>query len=185
MIIGISGKKYSGKDTIADHIVKKFGFVKISFGDTLKKALKVIFNFNDEQLYGNKKEVVDNYWKVSPREMMQYVGTDLFRNKMKADYPNICDNIWILSVQKQIELLNAAGKSNIVISDVRFENEYNMIRSAEGKIIHVVRNNIVNSDVHESENSINDTFEFDYTVRNNTLEELYSNIDTFVNIHMQ
>ena len=35
MIIGISGFQSSGKDTIADYLVKEHGFVKLSFASAL------------------------------------------------------------------------------------------------------------------------------------------------------
>ena len=52
MIIVISGQAGSGKDTAADFIVEKFGFVKVGLADILKRICKEIFDFSDERLYG-------------------------------------------------------------------------------------------------------------------------------------
>ena len=74
MIIGITGKKHNGKDTVGDYY-EKLGFVKLSFAQPLKQVCKCIFDFDNDQLYGDKKEQIDEYWKVKPRTIFQYVGT--------------------------------------------------------------------------------------------------------------
>ena len=43
MIVGICGLIGSGKDTIADHLVKDHNFVKISFADKLKDTVATLF----------------------------------------------------------------------------------------------------------------------------------------------
>ena len=53
MIIGLGFKARSGKDCVADYLVGKYGFQKLSFADSLKGACKEIFHLSDEQLYGN------------------------------------------------------------------------------------------------------------------------------------
>lgn len=52
MLIGLVGPAGSGKDTIADHLVKKYGFVKMANADLLKRMAKLAFDFTDEQLWG-------------------------------------------------------------------------------------------------------------------------------------
>ena len=53
MIIGISGKAGSGKDTVADILAKEFGFVKCGLADPLKRIAREVFCFTDEQLWGS------------------------------------------------------------------------------------------------------------------------------------
>lgn len=52
MIIGLCGPAGSGKDTIADYLVKKHGFVKMANADLLKRIVQQVFAFTDEQLWG-------------------------------------------------------------------------------------------------------------------------------------
>ena len=56
MIIGIAGNAGSGKDTVADHLVKNHGFVKVSLADPLKRICREVFDFSDEQLWGASEE---------------------------------------------------------------------------------------------------------------------------------
>lgn len=52
MIIGLCGLAGSGKDTAADSLVLKHGFVKLAFADPLKRIAKEVYGFTDEQLWG-------------------------------------------------------------------------------------------------------------------------------------
>jgi hypothetical protein len=157
-IIGITGKKYSGKDTLGSYFVEKHNYVQIAYADALKDAVKCIFDFDDEQLYGSKKEEIDEFWKITPRQVLQFVGTDLFRNNMKNLIPHIDNNIWIYVVKRKI--LNIMKKNPdvcFVITDARFQNEINMVKELGGIVIKVTRDNINNNDSHESESLIQKT----------------------------
>lgn len=65
MIIGISGLTFdpkgnkgsagAGKDTVADRLVAKHGFTRLGFADVMKRFLQEIFQFSDEQLFGESK----------------------------------------------------------------------------------------------------------------------------------
>ena len=65
--------------------------------------------------------------EVTPRLILQKFGTEACRN-------GIADNIWIAALEKRI-----AGYDDVVISDCRFPNEIDFIRSAGGVIIRVKR----------------------------------------------
>ena len=156
-IIGVSGRKYNGKDSIADYLVKNHGYIKLSFADQLKKALELLFNFDHDQLYGSKKELVDEYWGYSPRYLMQYLGTQVFRDTIDKDF-------WVKSLENNI-IKNYHDKK-IVISDLRFTNEYNMIKKLGGYVIRVKRDSISNLDQHESESMI-DSLYYDFLIENN------------------
>lgn len=52
MIIGISGIAGSGKDTLADFLVKENSFVKVALADPLKRIAKEVYEFTDDQLWG-------------------------------------------------------------------------------------------------------------------------------------
>jgi len=179
-IIGITGNKGNGKDTLADHLVENHGYVKICFANALKDACKILFGFTDEQLYGNLKEVIDENWGITPREIMQFVGTDLFRNQIKLLMPWINDNFWIECLKKKIKnmQLESANK-NFVISDVRFKNEVDFINEMNGVIIRVKRHDVIINDTcqHESESNF-DSFDVNYTIYNSgSLGDLYSSAD--------
>ena len=52
MIIGISGKAGSGKDTVADFLVRDYSYVKVALADEMKRICMRVFDFSYEQLWG-------------------------------------------------------------------------------------------------------------------------------------
>ena len=88
LIIGISGKKQSGKDTIANELVRKNLAVKFSFADRLKQFCNIHFNVPKECLWGSEEyknqktnirpvNSLDDDLNLSSRQLLQYFGTDL------------------------------------------------------------------------------------------------------------
>lgn len=177
MLIGITGKKYSGKDTIADYLVENYNFTKKSMAQPLKEACKIIFNLTDDQIYTSEKEINDPRWNnVKPREILQVVGTDLFKNEIYKYLPKldkISDTVWI---QHFKQWYKNNKHLNIVLSDIRFKDEINMIKQLGGIVIKVERN-LDNNDTHSSENDLNDV-KFENVISNNDdLESLYKSIE--------
>jgi dephospho-CoA kinase len=168
VILGICGEMGHGKDTIGDYLVKEKGFTKISFAEPLKQACKHVFGLNDDQLYNEKqKTIVDPFWNMTPRKIMQLVGTDLFRN-------GFSDDIWIKSMIKRINNLLNEGITKIVITDVRFSNENDYVQKILGQTIKVVRPNKISGDKHVSETEISSII-CNYTVYNDgSKDELYN-----------
>lgn len=165
MLIGIIGKKESGKDTVGDYLVKNFEYQKYSFALPLKKVCKELFLLEDNQLTEHKlKEQIDIRWGMSPRQMLQKVGTDLIRN-------NIDEDFWI----KHFKFWYKTNKGNVVVTDCRFQNEVDIIKELGGIIIKINRNT-QRSDKHISEDV--DTLKgIDYILDNNdTKENLYKSI---------
>ncbi len=56
MIIGVAGRKNSGKDTVADILVKEFRFNKIAFADDLKMMCMEVFGLTYNQCYDEKEK---------------------------------------------------------------------------------------------------------------------------------
>lgn len=143
-VIGVCGFKGSGKDTFSNFLVTEHKYVKLNFASALKDILSTIFGWPRELLEGDTKESrefrekVDEWWAnklsikdLTPRMMLQMVGTDLFR-------VHFHDSIWVSIVEKQILKLLESG-SKVVISDCRFPNEISMIKKLGGVIVHVER----------------------------------------------
>lgn len=164
-IIGITGNMRHGKDTLGLYYINTHGYVKLSFADPLKEACRQIFDLSQSQLHGDEKENIDDYWGVTPRQILQYVGTELFRDQMVKLIPNIGKDIWIKVMDKKIKKIFKGGAKGVVITDIRFENEAKLIKSLGGIVIKVVRpsSEIKGLPDHSSEKL---NFEADYTIIN-------------------
>jgi hypothetical protein len=170
-IIGITGRKYSGKDTVGEFLVKNYNYERIAYADALKDVARDIFNFDDEQLYGSKKEEIDEYWGITPRHALQFIGTDLFRNHIGELKPQFEKDIWILVVKRKIlKRLKENPNAKFVITDVRFPNELNAIKDLGGVTFKLERKNNANNDMHESEILI-DALKTDFVITNNNTKE--------------
>ena len=139
MIIGLVGYIGSGKGTVADILVRNHQYHKFAFADALKDAVATIFMWPRGLLEGDSnasrafRERVDVWWshklgyEVTPRLILQKFGTEACRH-------GIADNIWIAALEKRIH-----GYDDVVISDCRFPNEIDFIRSAGGVIVRLKR----------------------------------------------
>ena len=150
-IIGIAGRARSGKDTIAKHLVNQHGFLRVGFADPIKDALAAMLRITPEMLERYKDEPFESL-NTTPRKAMQTLGTEWGRNIIDT-------NVWIRMLQERIyNIATLAVYPKIVISDVRFDNEAQAIKSWGGTVWLVERipePNIVTVE-HSSEWGINE-----------------------------
>jgi len=176
MIISLSGKKRSGKSSVATYLTKKYGFVEVSWAAPLKEIIgRQLFGLTTEQLYGTEaeREAIDLRWGMSPREILQKVGTDLFRVYFMDDF-------WVRIGVERIKNEVANGH-NVVISDTRFPNELKAAEELGSKTIRMKRPDMVSADYHDSETSLDDaSFEYDISATTGHLNNVYLVIDSIV-----
>lgn len=139
-IIGLAGSSNVGKSTIASKLASS-GYTQYSFASPLKKGVQEIFGLTHDQLYTQKgKETVDTVWGVTPREILQYVGTEFFRKNIGGLITNSDNNFWIKSFSKIYDENQKRGETiKYVIDDVRFINEAEFIKSKGGIVIQILR----------------------------------------------
>ena len=142
MIIGLLGKKGSGKDTLANYLVSIYNYERYGFGDPVKEVSRVMFDFNSEQLYGNDKDKLDNRWNLTPRQTFQIIGTEFAQKLLPELIPSINEKLlskegfWLVHFENWYnKKLKENSNINIVISDVRFLHEIMLIKKMNGIII--------------------------------------------------
>lgn len=138
MIIGLLGFISSGKGTAGEYFVEQ-GYTSLSFADSLKNATSAIFGWDRALLEGDTdesrefREQVDQFWSnkfgkdITPRYILQYMGTEVCRH-------NLLDSIWVDSLERKIH-----QHQNVVITDVRFNNEISFLKALGAKFIQVDR----------------------------------------------
>jgi dephospho-CoA kinase len=146
IILGLVGQKNTGKDTVADYLCSKYGFTKLAFATPIKQMCEAMFDldacyFEEREL----KETVIPAWQMTPREMMQQVGTDMVQT-------HFGQNFWIKHLDQRLQKL-LKENHKIVITDVRFITESMYVRSRGGKLVQILSDSETDDvqDNHQSE----------------------------------
>lgn len=195
MIIGLSGKKQTGKDTICNIIraldiyervdswtdkeqaAKTFykggtslGYSiwsKHAFADPLKKMACILTGFPNVSFFESAeiKNTLNATFGVTNREILQILGQSL--------RDNLCEDVWVKMLIRDYHLHD---KPNWIVTDIRMPNELEAIKKLGGIVIRVNRNTGY-SDNHISETALDNCTDFDYVIDNNgTIEELIQKV---------
>ena len=205
MILGLCGTKGSGKDTAASFLLDK-GWAQVSFAGPLKDLCAATFDikpakfhnprFKDlvwdepimltkdhadnfianlsKPLYGQLQanliyDAFDNKELYSARQLLQFIGTEVVRDLVSQTY-------WLDLAEEKIKDWIGRGV-NVVITDIRFKNERDLIKDYNGSVVRILRET-GSVDNHASE--VID-FEVDNVVENNgTIEELGTKMEVYV-----
>lgn len=148
-IIGLHGRKGAGKDTVGQMIRDQVGEGRcalISFADPIRRFVASLIGIHPESLTHQAVKEGKISWlnDVTPRHMMQTLGTEWGRNMIDPD-------LWIKMAAMQLRLYVAYDRPFVVFTDVRFPNEAEMIRNSFGTIIHIERPEKTLQDKHVSE----------------------------------
>lgn len=165
-IIGLAGYAQSGKDTVAETLVRERGYVRVAFADALREGVYtlnpwVFLEANNVRLQWLVDAVGWDEAKKDPevRRLLQVFGTEVGRNLLGQ-------NIWVEAAMRK-----AAEHEKVVFTDVRFPNEVQAISNAAGHLYRVVRPGIDAVNRHVSETAIDD-YLFPIIKNNGTLDEL-------------
>jgi hypothetical protein len=197
MIIAFSGVKFAGKDTAAEVLIRSYGFKRIGLADKLKDICSKVFGVprqdmdnpslkevpfetpmtitntnildlletisNDGFVFDLEKttlEVCKNFYGkilTSIRDMLQTVGTDICRTFVQ-------DDIWLAYVKNIVKTRVVP----IVITDARFKNERDYLKSLGAVLVLVKRPELSNTSSHISENQLGEDHDYDVIVNNLT-----------------
>ena len=172
MIIGLTGRAFSGKDTVGIYLARAHNFSCIAFADPIRDALISALYLDPRVFRTESKETIIDWIGKSPRELMQSLGTEWGRVLVRP-------SLWVDITERRIREALRAGDSDITITDVRFPGEAEMIRRLGGSIWRIVRPGAATTAHagHASEREV-DALDVDRTLVNEgTLEQIYEQID--------
>ena len=187
MIIGISGKAGSGKDTAAKMLevlyanpdisyedfankrYKNFADIQIvHFADSLKETAQVLFRIGEWETNTQEgKKTTINWIGKTVRELLQGIGQGL---RDAIDF-----NLWV-----KILFANTEDWSNYIIADVRYPNEVKAIKERNGILLRIDRKG-AGAGNHSSETALDDYKEWDVHIENNSsIEDLFEAMRIFI-----
>jgi hypothetical protein len=176
--IAVSGWARSGKDSIAEYLVKKHGYTRVSFADPMREALLAL----DPQIRYFEtslslatavrligwEELKENSEDV--RQLLQKMGTEVGRNIFGK-------NFWV-----DLAIKEAKKHKKVVFSDCRYLNEADAIRKRGGQVWRITRPGVRPANAHTSEKDLDD-YNFDARIVNDsTLARLYKKVDEILDM---
>ncbi len=162
-----TGNAGVGKTTASNYLINTYQYKRESFAGALKQCVKVMFDFSDNQVYGDAtvKETIDPRWNISPRQALQLVG-DFFRDiktycpQLDLSVPGVQTNnnihVKLLHLrlmklyqdsqtkkfdQKMVPKVNTPQRHvhSLVIDDIRYPDEVDYIKTIPGTFVRIVR----------------------------------------------
>jgi hypothetical protein len=143
-VVAICGAKGAGKDTLANFFTQ-LGYTHEKLAMPLKQAAMCLFGFSGDQVEIHK-EIPDEFWGITPRRVLQWMGTEVMQYGIADIMPNTNRTFFVKSLLRRCE-----KHDRIVISDMRFMHEYQGISHLNPLVIRVVRPGLDTSDTHVSE----------------------------------
>jgi len=181
MLIGMSGFKGSGKDTVGAYLVKEHGFERRAFGDKIKQSVAALMDIPYEAIEKWKNEpdvcvtIHDTevpgscYAQQTFRSFLQKFGTESHRDVFGDDF-------WVNALLPVGGFY--AGRA-IVITDCRFKNEFERIKTLGGFVVRVDR--FQNPwEAHRSELEFLDWVPDMILKNNGTTEQLFIAVETML-----
>jgi hypothetical protein len=186
-IIAFCGVARSGKDTAAQALTAD-GWHRVAFADGVREALLalnplVVWRAGDKEVmaergYKHHTDVAQisewgSDWEYAKRildirALLQRMGTEAGRDIHG-------DDCWIRLAERKV----AAAPGNVVITDCRFANEADAIRSWGGLVVRIERDGVTACNEHASERL---DFEPDAVLRNDgTIDELHAKVRELAN----
>ena len=168
-----------GKTTVAGYL-SGHGFRIMPFAESLKRMAQVFLmelgltdSMIEHHLYNSKESRIEVFGlNITARHVCQTLGTEWGRTCIHPD-------IWLHCWQRKAQQ-NLDRGIDVVVDDVRFLNEAELIRQLGGEVWCVERPAVVRTTTHASEGSLDD-FVFDRRIVNDGfLLELYAQVKTRV-----
>lgn len=170
-LIGLTGAKGAGKDTVADHLEYMYNFKTMAFALPIKAALSAMHGVPISMFMDPLKKEVPQPKLLgrTPRFLMETMGTGWGRDMVDKDY-------WVNLLSLNARECLAANVS-VVVSDVRYDNEAQLVKDLGGEVWHIARGEtIYTPSDHSSEAGVSDQYIDFRIINDSTLRMLYTQI---------
>lgn len=123
-LVGLVGLSGAGKDTVALRMRERWGYHRVAIADPIKAAVVGLFRLDHDQLWGERRNVVDPWLGIAPRELFASFG--------KA-CTELDPDVWLRPFLERVRhVLDHGG--NVVCTDVRTAREAAALRAIGGEL---------------------------------------------------
>lgn len=183
MIVGMVGKKRSGKDSFAQTLTTEGGFERRAFADPLKRAV-----WHLDPIVGRVPlpGALAPYQDTRLRTVVQALGWEGAKEipevrRVLQEYGvsirEIDPEFWVRATVSTMRT-----GVDYVVTDVRFPNEVAAVRELGGVIVRVNRPGLDSTDTHVSETALDDLEPDFFATNDSTLEELAEQARTLLDL---
>lgn len=116
-----------------------------------------------DSIYG--EAIKDTAVGPEARRTWQRLGTDAGRNVLG-------NSLWTDIAQRRLQTMLATGLDRIAVTDVRFDDEAEWVKSLGGSVLEIVRPGLKSVDSHASEAGVDERLIDSTIVNDGTLDEL-------------
>lgn len=164
MILGLCGFSGSGKSTAGAFLESEFGFHQVAFADKIRELsynINPYLGRNDYGISSHLAGIVDELgWERAKREIPEV--RKFLQSVGEGSRQTFGATFWIDQVYAEVYL--DEDDKNVVITDVRYQNELEFISTLGGYTVRIVRegHGPVNDHITEKE------LPFDFSITNVT-----------------
>jgi hypothetical protein len=178
VLIGLAGPARSGKDTAACILAERYGMAPMALATPIKHGLAAMLGVDLVACEQDKEAIID-WLGVSYRQLCQTLGTEWGRQHVASD-------LWLRVAGRTLDYRRVAHPGvGVVITDIRFDNEADLIRRRGGLVLHIRREQRDAVRAHASEAGLTAMSPDDLVVHNNgTLEEYANRLADAVDYHL-
>jgi hypothetical protein len=183
--LSVFGYARSGKDTIAEHLITKYGYVKIAFADPLRATMAAVNPIVDATVLDDGTYVPFRYSDALAKHGYE-AAKDLYPEIRRLYQTHgvaireiLDEDAWVNAAL--LRMSRVPSGTPVVVTDARFENEFTALDREDFQFVRVLRDGQKNRDSHVSETEL-DKQSPDFTIRNNgeNLEELRNRVDDLI-----
>jgi len=206
MIVALSGVKFSGKDTVAEGLIRSHGFKRIGLADKLKDICAEVFDI--ERLHMDIPELKETPFVIPKRitvTRIDHLLRTLLRDGFEFDFDKTLteilskfEGINLTSIRDTLQTVGTDicrnhvkddiwleyikntirdHDGNVVITDARFENERLFLREMGAVLILVTRPGYDSGGSHISENQLGNEDDYDVlAINDSTIAAIQSDI---------
>jgi hypothetical protein len=135
-LIALCGYTGVGKDEVAKYLVENHGFVRVAFADALREDLLRLnprVHYIEHEWWTLRDLVESEGWDKAKRSysevrrLLQVYGTEVGRE-------GFGENVWVNRATEKI-----TSHPNVVVTDLRFHNEYIRLKTLGAYVTHIIR----------------------------------------------
>lgn len=152
LILALTGQAGTGKDTAAEHLVDRYGFIQVAFADVINDMAAVLLEAFDVD------HAVLHERALKERPIPQIPGTPSARHIKQAlgdCFRAIHPELFVAALATRIGVQDLPRSvpihDRIVISDVRYQNEAALVAGLGGRLIRLYRDQAAPVRAHSSE----------------------------------